>query len=128
MPLIKERLHFLCDSAEMVRFLFTEPPVPPTEQIIPKKLDAAKTKEVLDKKAHLYKHPKTTDVKFRETKNGITTINGEVRAKRTEEILPNGDKKITVDYGKSRGQKIITISKDGTRTEDNSKLSRLIRF
>ncbi|MCR4789924.1 MAG: glutamate--tRNA ligase, partial [Treponemataceae bacterium] len=49
MPLIKERLHFLTDAAEMVRFLFTEPAVPPKEQIIPKKLDEAKTKEVLER-------------------------------------------------------------------------------
>ena len=49
MPLIKERVHYLTDAAEMVRFLFTEPVVPPVEQIIPKKLDAAKTKEVLEK-------------------------------------------------------------------------------
>ncbi len=48
MPLIKERLHFLTDAAEMVHFLFTEPAVPPVEQIVPKKLDAAKTKEVLE--------------------------------------------------------------------------------
>ncbi|MBR5096966.1 MAG: glutamate--tRNA ligase, partial [Treponema sp.] len=33
--------------AEMVKFLFTEPAVPPKDQIIPKKLDEAKTKEVL---------------------------------------------------------------------------------
>ena len=49
MPLIKERLKYLTDAAEMVHFLFTEPSVPPVEQIIPKKLDAAKTKEVLEK-------------------------------------------------------------------------------
>jgi glutamyl-tRNA synthetase len=48
MPLIKERLHFLTDSAEMVHFLFTEPVVPPAAEIIPKKLDAAKTKEILE--------------------------------------------------------------------------------
>ena len=48
MPLIQERLKFLTDSAEMVHFMFTEPAVPPAEQIIPKKLDAAKTKEVLE--------------------------------------------------------------------------------
>ena len=48
MPLIQERLHFLCDAAEMVHFMFTEPAVPPVDQIIPKKLDAAKTKEVLE--------------------------------------------------------------------------------
>ncbi len=47
MPLIKERLHFLTDAAEMVHFLFTEPAVPPKAEIIPKKLDEAKTKEVL---------------------------------------------------------------------------------
>lgn len=33
----------------MVHFLFTEPAVPPKENIIPKKLDEAKTKEVLEK-------------------------------------------------------------------------------
>lgn len=49
MPLIKERLHFLCDAAEMVHFLFTEPAVPAKTDIIPKKLDEAKTKEVLEK-------------------------------------------------------------------------------
>ncbi len=48
MPLIQERLHFLCDAAEMVHFMFTEPAVPPADQIIPKKLDATKTKEVLE--------------------------------------------------------------------------------
>ena len=48
MPLIKERLKYLTDAAEMVRFLFTEPAVPPADQIIPKKLDAAKTKEILE--------------------------------------------------------------------------------
>jgi glutamyl-tRNA synthetase len=49
MPLIKERLHYLTDAAEIVHFLFTEPAVPPVSDIIPKKLDAAKTKEVLEK-------------------------------------------------------------------------------
>ena len=49
MPLIKERLHFLTDAAEMVHFLFTEPAVPAKENIVPKKLDEAKTKEVLEK-------------------------------------------------------------------------------
>ncbi len=49
MPLIKERLKYLTDAAEMVHFLFTEPSVPPVDQIVPKKLDAAKTKEVLEK-------------------------------------------------------------------------------
>ncbi len=47
MPLIKERLHFLTDAPAMVSFLFGEPAVPPAEEIIPKKLDAAKTREIL---------------------------------------------------------------------------------
>lgn len=49
MPLIKERLKYLTDAAEMVRFLFTEPSVPPKAEIIPKKLDEAKTREVLER-------------------------------------------------------------------------------
>lgn len=48
MPLIKERLHFLTDAAEMVGFLFKNVAVPPVEEIVPKRLDAAKTKEVLE--------------------------------------------------------------------------------
>ncbi|MCR5605891.1 MAG: glutamate--tRNA ligase [Treponema sp.] len=47
MPLIKERLKYLTEAAEMVHFVFTEPAVPPKENIIPKRLDEAKTKEVL---------------------------------------------------------------------------------
>ncbi len=47
MPLIKERLKYLTDAAEMVRFMFTEPNDPAPETIIPKKLDAEKTKEIL---------------------------------------------------------------------------------
>lgn len=49
MPLIKERLHFLTDAAEMVGFLFKNVAVPPIEEIIPKRLDAEKTKAVLEK-------------------------------------------------------------------------------
>lgn len=48
MPLIKERLHFLTDAPAMLGFLFGEPAVPPIEEIIPKKIDAAKTREVLE--------------------------------------------------------------------------------
>jgi glutamyl-tRNA synthetase len=55
MPLIKERLHFLTDAAEMVGFLFKNVSVPPVADIIPKKLDAAKTKEVLEKSKEFIK-------------------------------------------------------------------------
>ncbi|OJF77548.1 MAG: glutamate--tRNA ligase [Treponema sp. CETP13] len=47
-PLIKERLHFLTDAAEMVSFLFKTVKIPSVEQIIPKRLDKEKTKEVLE--------------------------------------------------------------------------------
>lgn len=39
MPLIRERLHFLTEAPEMVKFLFVEPAVPSKEEIVPKKLD-----------------------------------------------------------------------------------------
>ncbi len=47
MPLVRERLHFLTDAPLMVNFIFNEPAVPPVEDIVPKRLDAAKTREVL---------------------------------------------------------------------------------
>ncbi len=46
-PLIKERLHFLSDAQEIVRFLFVEPSGLDAESLVPKKIDAEKTKEVL---------------------------------------------------------------------------------
>ncbi|MGP1529161.1 MAG: glutamate--tRNA ligase [Treponema sp.] len=49
MPLIKERLHFLTEAPQMVRFLFEEPEVPQQQDIVPKKLDAAQTRAVLEK-------------------------------------------------------------------------------
>lgn len=47
MPLVRERLHFLTDAPLMLAFLISEPAVPPIEEIVPKKIDAAKTREVL---------------------------------------------------------------------------------
>ncbi len=53
MPLIKERLHHLNEAPSMVRFLFED--VPPLQacEMIPKKLDAEKTKTVLEKAKEL---------------------------------------------------------------------------
>jgi glutamyl-tRNA synthetase len=48
MPLIKERIHFLAEAPELVAFLFKEPPVPAKADLIPKKLDEAATKKVLE--------------------------------------------------------------------------------
>ncbi|MBQ3671561.1 MAG: glutamate--tRNA ligase [Treponema sp.] len=48
MPLIQERLKFLTEAAEMVHFMFAEPEPLLAEQIVPKKLDLGKTKEVLE--------------------------------------------------------------------------------
>ena len=47
MPLVKERLRFLSDAPIMMRYLFEEPPLPAPEEFIPKKLDRARTAELL---------------------------------------------------------------------------------
>ncbi|MBN1520760.1 MAG: glutamate--tRNA ligase [Spirochaetales bacterium] len=47
MPLVRERLKYLSDAPESLRFLFREPAVPPAEDMIPKKLDAARAREAL---------------------------------------------------------------------------------
>ncbi|MDR1955405.1 MAG: glutamate--tRNA ligase [Treponema sp.] len=43
MALIKERVSFLHEIPEKIRYLFTEPPVPSASEFIPKKLDISKT-------------------------------------------------------------------------------------
>jgi glutamyl-tRNA synthetase len=47
MPLVKERLSFLHEIPEKLRYLFAEPAVPAPEEFIPKKLDLARAKELL---------------------------------------------------------------------------------
>lgn len=47
MPIIRERLHFLAEAPEMLRFFFAEPATPPAEELVPKKLDAAKAALIL---------------------------------------------------------------------------------
>jgi glutamyl-tRNA synthetase len=47
MPLIRDRLKFLSDAPAMVKFIFGIQELPEKEVFIPKRLDAAKTKEVL---------------------------------------------------------------------------------
>jgi glutamyl-tRNA synthetase len=47
MPLVKERLRFLTDAPIMMRYLFEEPPLPPSVEFIPKKLDKARAAELL---------------------------------------------------------------------------------
>lgn len=49
MPLIKERLRYLTEAAQMVHFIFSTPAIKDSGELIPKKLDAKKTKEVLEK-------------------------------------------------------------------------------
>ncbi len=48
-PLVKERISFLKDAAPMMAYLFKEPALPAKEDFIPKKLDAARTIELLEK-------------------------------------------------------------------------------
>jgi glutamyl-tRNA synthetase len=47
MPLVKERLRFLSDAPDMMRYLFEAPPLPAAEEFIPKKLDGARAAELL---------------------------------------------------------------------------------
>ena len=52
---------FLTDAAEMVHFLFTEPPVCPKSEIIPKHIDEAKTKDVLNEAINFIKQLPSLD-------------------------------------------------------------------
>lgn len=47
MPLVQERLHLLSDAGTMMRFLFVESDQYDLAELVPKKLDAAQTREVL---------------------------------------------------------------------------------
>ncbi|WP_010261594.1 glutamate--tRNA ligase [Treponema primitia] len=47
MPLIKERLVFLHEAAEKLRYLFSEPAIPAAEEFIPKKADLAQAIKLL---------------------------------------------------------------------------------
>jgi glutamyl-tRNA synthetase len=46
-PLVRERLKYLSDAPAALAFLFREPALPPIEEFIPKKLDAARAKAAL---------------------------------------------------------------------------------
>lgn len=46
-PLIKERIHLLSETPEMIRFLFETPPVASLAEFIPKKLDKDCVKKIL---------------------------------------------------------------------------------
>jgi glutamyl-tRNA synthetase len=53
MSLVKERLKFLTEAPAMMRYLFEEPAIPPTEEFIPKKLDTQRATELLNAAAAL---------------------------------------------------------------------------
>lgn len=46
-PLVKERLSFLHEASDKLRYLFAEPPLPAAEEYFPKKKGAAETVELL---------------------------------------------------------------------------------
>ncbi len=52
-PLVKERLKYLSDAPAALAFLFLEPDVPPVVELLPKKLDAARTATALEAAMHL---------------------------------------------------------------------------
>jgi glutamyl-tRNA synthetase len=47
MPLVKERAVFLTEIPEKLRYIFSEPPLPPREEYFPKKADLSATIELL---------------------------------------------------------------------------------
>ena len=54
-PLVKERALYLPEIPEKLRYLFSEPPLPPKEEFFPKKADLAATIELLKKSQTLVK-------------------------------------------------------------------------
>jgi glutamyl-tRNA synthetase len=68
MPIIKERLKFLTDAPKIMRYLFEEPPVPPVEEFIPKKLDSTRTAELLAAAGSLLKTCTVSDIEDCENK------------------------------------------------------------
>ena len=68
MPLVKERLRFLSDAPIMMRYLFEEPPLPATEEFIPKKLDKARAAELLAAAGALLPSCDLSDLAAAETK------------------------------------------------------------
>jgi len=46
-PLVKERLSYLSEAPAKLAYLFSEPPLAPVEEFIPKKLDAPRAAELL---------------------------------------------------------------------------------
>jgi glutamyl-tRNA synthetase len=70
MPLVKERLRFLADAPEMMRYLFEAPKPPAAEEFIPKKLDRARTAELLEASLALLRgcdlsEPEETEARLR---------------------------------------------------------------
>jgi glutamyl-tRNA synthetase len=55
MTLIKERIVFINEIPEKIRYLFSDPVVPAAEEFIPKKLDAAQAAELLRKGREIVK-------------------------------------------------------------------------
>jgi glutamyl-tRNA synthetase len=47
-PIIKERLKFLTDAADLVRFLFKDVPPYPAEELLPKKTTPEETEKILE--------------------------------------------------------------------------------
>lgn len=68
MPLVKERLRFLSDAPIMMRYLFEEPPLPPTAEFVPKKLDKARAAELLAAAGALLPSCDLTDIAATEAK------------------------------------------------------------
>jgi glutamyl-tRNA synthetase len=68
MPLIRERLKLLSEAPAILRYLFAEPALAAVEEFIPKKLDAAKTSDLLSLDASLLATCELGDIHGSESK------------------------------------------------------------
>ena len=85
-PLIKERLVFLSEAPAKLAYLFSEPPLAPVEEFIPKKKDAARAAELLGVAAALLPQCDLSDIPASEEKFRAAAV--EAGAKLGDLMMP----------------------------------------
>lgn len=85
-PLVKERLTYLSEAPTKLAYLFSEPPLAPLEEFIPKKLDARRAAELLGIAANLLSACDLSDIPASEEK--FRTKAAEVGCKLGDLMMP----------------------------------------
>ena len=85
-PLVKERLSYLSEASSKLAYLFSEPPLAPMEEFIPKKLDAPRAAELLGFAAALLPECDLADIPASEEK--FRTRAAEAGAKLGDLMMP----------------------------------------